>query len=160
MARHRNARLHPAQWADSRARGGRRWWWRWVTDPEVVRDTIGAALVGVGVISVAVNDAADTIAISSTATANTAATNAEATTGTDAAKFITPASLKWTLDARSYSTALAGTTFTIVYNGTAWPARPSSRADLIWHWVDYLGTSSAPPGAIAGSDQYIKDSGA
>lgn len=40
------------------------------TDPEVVRDTIGAALIGVGVVSVAVNDAADTITISSTATAN------------------------------------------------------------------------------------------
>lgn len=40
------------------------------TDPEVVRDTIGAALIGIGNISVVVNDAADTITISTTATQN------------------------------------------------------------------------------------------
>lgn len=40
------------------------------TDPEAVRDAIGAAMVGVGVISVTVNDAADTITISSVATQN------------------------------------------------------------------------------------------
>lgn len=40
------------------------------TDPEVVRDTIAAALAGSGLISVTANDAADTITISTTATAN------------------------------------------------------------------------------------------
>lgn len=40
------------------------------TDPEVVRDTMGNALVGAGLISVVVNDAGDTITISTTATLN------------------------------------------------------------------------------------------
>jgi hypothetical protein len=40
------------------------------TDPEAVRDAIGAALLGVGNITVSINDAADTISISTTATAN------------------------------------------------------------------------------------------
>ncbi len=41
-----------------------------ITDPEVVRDTIGVALIGTGVITVTVDDAGDTITISTTATAN------------------------------------------------------------------------------------------
>ena len=40
------------------------------SDPEAIRDTIGAALIGIGNITIAVNDAADTITISTSATVN------------------------------------------------------------------------------------------
>lgn len=41
-----------------------------IADPELMRDTIGAALIGVGAISITINDAADTITIGTTATVN------------------------------------------------------------------------------------------
>ena len=65
------------------------------TDPEVVRDAIGAAMVGLGNITVSVNDAADTITITTTATVNStdAALRDRSThTGTQAADTITETS--------------------------------------------------------------------
>jgi hypothetical protein len=77
------------------------------TDPEVVRDTIGAALAGVGLVAVTVNDAADTITISTTATAN--ATDAQLRdrgTHTGAQAISTVTGLQAALDA--LTAALAG----------------------------------------------------
>lgn len=43
--------------------------------------------------------------------------------------------------ANTYANAVAGTRFTILYNGTAWPgARPSTRVDI---YFDLIGGSEA-----------------
>ena len=52
-----------------------------------------------------------------------------------------------------------GTTLSVIYNGSAWPARPTARTDVIVQWIDYLGTSATPSGGVSGVDLYIKDAG-
>lgn len=85
------------------------------TDPEVVRDTIGIALVGAGLIGIAVDDPGDTITISTSATANaTDAALRDRSTHTGAQEIATVTGLQAALDARqpldADLTAIAGLT--------------------------------------------------
>lgn len=87
-------------------------WTGQTIDPETIRDTIGAAMVGLGNISVLVNDAADTITITTSATANAtdAALRDRAThTGTQDADTITDGTTNKTLPA-ALRTLLDGAT--------------------------------------------------
>jgi hypothetical protein len=76
-------------------------------DPEVVRDTIAAALVAGSGVSINANDASDTITIS-------------ATPG---------------LTTLTYANAMPGSTYRIIY-AAGWPTtRPSSRTDIYFHLI-------------------------
>lgn len=84
------------------------------TDPEVVRDTMAAALVAGTGVSITPNDAADTITIAATGTGGTVsdattttkgivelATTAETTAGTDTVRAVTPAGVKAVADTKA-----------------------------------------------------------
>ena len=46
----------------------------------------------------------------------------------------------------------SASTFTRRYDGTAWPARGTSRSDLVCLWVSATAGAAAPPGRLAGVD--------
>lgn len=49
----------------------------------------------------------------------------------------------------------SGTTITVLYTGTAWPARPTSRTDVTVIWVG--GTEATPPPGESTADLWFKD---
>lgn len=53
----------------------------------------------------------------------------------------------------------AGSTLSVVYDGSAWPARPTARTDVIVQWIDYTGTAPVPSGGVADLDIVIQDAG-
>lgn len=115
-------------------------------DPEVIRDTIGAALIGVGLISVAVNDAADTITISTTATANsTDAQLRDRSTHTGTQAISTVTSLQTTLDAKEARLRER----MVYYNGTAWPTRTALTSPEYYHYDSAEYVSAPIPPMIA-----------
>jgi hypothetical protein len=89
-------------------------------DPEVIRDTIGAALRGTGLITVTNDDAADTITVSTLATANS--TDAQLRDRTTHTGLMPVSGLP------------PGSTLTVQKSGTTWPARPTSRTDIFVIW--------------------------
>ena len=66
------------------------------------------------------------------------ATTAETTTGTDTARAVTPAGAKAAIDAAVASIPLSalpsGSTITVVKTSGTWPARPTSRGDIVVQW--------------------------
>lgn len=56
----------------------------------------------------------------------------------------------------NYTTIPAGSTLSVIYNGSSWPARPTSRTDVVVNWLDFTGTAAAPPGAVASKDLVFK----
>ena len=65
------------------------------------------------------------------------------------------ASAKWQ-NAASPTPSLAnlppGTMLGRVYSGSSWPARGTSRTDIIIQWIDFTGSAPAPPQAVANLD--------
>ena len=49
------------------------------------------------------------------------------------------------------ATLPAGSTITVKYSGS-WPARPTSRTDIIVQWVSFTSGVGSPSGAIANHD--------
>ena len=143
-----------------------------VTDPETVRDTIGAALVGVGLVTVSINDAADTIVISTTATQNRsdASTdtliNAKAPiqdptfTGTvtvpsplvgtaAATKGYVDTAIAGGLTAATLASAFRNTDANNFYTSGAWPNRATATTDTARR-VNWIGPSATPPPTTTG----------
>lgn len=56
----------------------------------------------------------------------------------------------------NYSTIPAGSTLTVYWTGTAWPARPTPRTDVTVQWVSNE-TGTAPSGAVTDVDMWWKD---
>lgn len=50
----------------------------------------------------------------------------------------------------------AGTTLSLLFAGGVWPARPTSRTDILVQWIDSTGSASVPEGALVG-DLVIRD---
>lgn len=119
-----------------------------VTDPEVVRDTIGTALLGLGVVTVTVNDAADTITISSTATVNsTDAQLRDRTTHTGSQPASTVSDFNTAaLAALAGELALRPKTVLVV---TGSEARPTGSNVVLW-----IGGSTAPTN-MTGNDVWL-----
>lgn len=53
----------------------------------------------------------------------------------------------------------AGSTLSVVFNGS-WPARPTSRTDVVVQWLDFTGTAGAPSAGLENVDIVIQDSSA
>lgn len=68
-----------------------------------------------------------------------------------------------TAKAGNYTPAIAdlpaGSTLSVVYNGTAWPARPTARTDVIVHWLDFTGTAAVPAGGVENLDLVFQNQG-
>lgn len=114
-------------------------------DAEGVRDTIATALRGSGIINVVVDDANDTITISTTATTVgtavvTAADQAAARTAIGAGtSSLALGTTSTTAKAGDYKPTIAdlpaGTVVSAVKSGSTWPARPTTRTDLVVMWI-------------------------
>lgn len=52
----------------------------------------------------------------------------------------------------TYADLPAGTTLTVQHDGSAWPARPTSRADLIVYWI---GPDTVPSGMLTTDVRYV-----
>lgn len=127
-------------------------------DPESIRDTIGAAMVGVGPITVTVNDASDTITISTTATTNsTDAQLRDRATHTGAQAISTVTGLQAALDAKISTVTLAvvagGYTHSMPYATAVLPGatRPTARTDIRVCIVGGTASDPDPDWMIAGT---------
>lgn len=64
-------------------------------------------------------------------------------------------SSKWQNDNPSSPTIAnipVGSTISRIYTGSVWPARGTSRTDIIVQWIDFTGGAPTPPGAISEHD--------
>jgi hypothetical protein len=112
------------------------------TDVEVVRDTIGSALVSAGYVAITVNDAGDTITIGSTTALQTAldakaVVNDSLTSSTTATYSVT----KILSSIASVANEPAGSLLVVAKTGGVWPGgtsstgvRPTSRSDVVVAW--------------------------
>lgn len=46
----------------------------------------------------------------------------------------------------------AGSTLSRIYTGTSWPARGTSRTDVVVQWIDFTSAAPTPPEALAEHD--------